>query len=136
MSMEDNKAIVRRIYEEAWNRGEMAVVDEHVCADCFEHTDAGIGAGHVKQSMQYLRAAFPDIHFTLDQIVAEGDTVVVRWTLTGTHLGNFMGQPATGKPVRVEGIDMLRIVQGRVSERWAHYDGIALLDQIASGPVH
>jgi predicted ester cyclase len=104
MSVEENKALTRRLVEEVWNKGNLAVADELLAAGYVFHHPAGQvlhGPEEYKQLANAARSAFPDIHFTIDDIVVEGDKVVYRWTLFGTHKGEFSGIPPTDKKVTV-----------------------------------
>jgi steroid delta-isomerase-like uncharacterized protein len=92
------------------------------------------GAARFKRNFQALIAAFPDFQITVEDQVAEGDKVVVRWTDTGTHLGAFEGAAATGKRLLLTGIDILRIADGRIVERWSEYDMLSVFEEL--GIVH
>jgi steroid delta-isomerase-like uncharacterized protein len=98
---QQNKALVRRAVEEVWNRGNFAIVGELVASDLLIHSstpgDDIQGPEGVKQFYTTLRAAFPDIHFTIEDQIAEGDRVVTRWTARATHKGEYQGVPPTGK---------------------------------------
>ncbi len=121
MSTEQNKAIDRRVYEEVWNGGSLAVIDELVAANYVDHdpqpTGALEGLAGLKQSVTMYRSAFPDVHFTVEDQIAEGDLLVTRWTARGTHQGPLMGIPPTGKQAMVTGISITRVASGKVVER-------------------
>ena len=125
MSAETNKAIVRRLWEEVWNQGNLSVCDEIFDADY---------AAHEKGFAPVLRAAFPDLHFTVEDMIAEDDKVVTRHTMTGTHQGEFMGVAATGKPVRVTGIWIHRLADGRIVEgrEWGEWDALGMMKQLGA----
>jgi len=112
---ERNKAQVRRVIEEIYNRGDLAVVDELAASDLVIHASSQEirGRDGAKQYVAALRAGFPDLHLTVEGQVAEGDMVVTRWTARGTHTGAFQGISATGKAVRVAGTDIDRIIDGK-----------------------
>ena len=112
---ERNKAQVRRVIEEIYNRGDLAVVDELAASDLVIHASSQDirGRDGAKQYVAALRAGFPDLHLTVEDQVAEGDMVVTRWTARGTHTGAFQGIPATGKAIRVAGTDIDRIIDGK-----------------------
>lgn len=138
---EVNKAVVRRVFEEVFNQGRLDVVDEVVAADCVEHTppwpefpvdDVRTG---LKQFAQMLRDAFPDLHITVEDMVAEGDKVAVYFTITGTHKGELMGVPASGAPVSVMGFDLIRVVDGICTDHWGVEDNLALMQQIGAIPA-
>ncbi len=138
MSAEENKAIVRRAIEEGWNQGNLAVFDETNAPEYVDHAaipGQGPGAEGYKQAVQMTRAAFPDLHLTIDDMIAEGDRVVTRWTARGTHQGEYFGIPATGKPVEITGINIGRIVNGKVVENWQNSDQLGLMQQLSVIPA-
>ena len=137
MSTEDNKALVRRLYEEVLNQGKLALIDE-LCAPEFVYHNASTtiqGREPYKQFLSIYLTASPDLHFTREDEVAEGDKVVSRYTTRGTHLGPFMGIPPTGKHVTVTGIAITRIANGKVVEEWANADELGLLQQLGVVPT-
>jgi steroid delta-isomerase-like uncharacterized protein len=129
---ERNKAHMQRVIEEIYNRGNLAVVDELAASDLLIHTSSDDirGRDGAKGYVTALRAAFPDLHFKIEQQIAEGDVVMTRWTARGTHRGEFQGIPATGKVVRMTGSDIDRIVDGKTVECWAQVDELSLLQQL------
>lgn len=133
---EHNKRLVRRLYEETRNKGNFAVADELAAGDLLIHlpTKEIRGAEGAKQEIVALREAFPDIHFTIDDQIAEGDRVVTRWSAHGTHTGTFLGLPATGKHVRVMGIDIDRFADDKVVECWVNQDDLGLLQKLGVVP--
>ncbi len=136
MSTEENKAIDRRFTEEVWNRGNLAVVDELMSADYNGH-DPMMPAGSegFKQYVLMYRSAFPDVHLTIEDQIAEGDTVVSRWTARGTHKGELMGIPPTGKQVTVTGMNIERVANGKLVEGWSNYDTLGMLQQLGVVPA-
>jgi steroid delta-isomerase-like uncharacterized protein len=134
MSAEANKTIIRRRVEEIWNQGDVAIADELI-ADDYLSDGRTIGREGYKQFVAGVRAAFPDLRFTLDDLVAEGDRVAVRYTARGTHSGAFMGIPPTGKQVTFTGIDLFRIAHGRMAEEWLMFDQLGLLRQLGAVPT-
>ena len=136
---EQNKQLVRRAVEEIWNRGNYAVIDEFVASDFIVHASALADEIHGPEGATHfyttLREAFPDIHFTIEDQVAEGDRVVTRWAARATHNGNFQGIPATGKQATLTGIDIDRIVNGKVVECWPNVDELGLLQQLGVIPA-
>jgi steroid delta-isomerase-like uncharacterized protein len=88
-----------------------------------------------KQALATFRSAFPDLRVTTEDLIAEGDKVVLRWTARGTHEGDLPGVPATGKQATLKGIDILRLADGRIVERWAEYDNLGLLQQLGLAPA-
>jgi steroid delta-isomerase-like uncharacterized protein len=132
---EENKALVRRIIGEAWNQGDLAVVDEAFAPDYEEHNprpgqEPGIDG--YKGGVMMLRAAFPDLSLDLHDIIAEEDRVAVLYTLRGTHDGELMGLPASGQRVSSDGMVFARFRDGRVIERWGVQDMMTLLQQIGA----
>ncbi len=94
---EQNRAIVRRLYEEVFNQGNLGTADELLAPDARSHAGPSPGPEGLKRHTSMLRAAFPDLHQSIEDVIAEGDKVVVRTTCTGTHVGEFMGIPPTGR---------------------------------------
>jgi len=139
MSVKEIKALARRWYER-WNKGKavaLAVMDNICATDYVLHAGTGPdirGLKGNKQDTSEVFNAFPDVHFTIDDMVAEGDKVAVRWTMTGTHKGEFMGRPPTNKKVTGWGITIDRIVGGKYVESWVRYDNLGLMQQL--GLVH
>jgi len=133
---EQNKNLIRRAVDEIWNRRNFAILGELVSSDFVVHvTGEEIhGREGVKQFYTMLHRAFPDIHFTIEDQIAEGDKVVTHWSAQGTHLGEFNGIPATGKQFKVTGIDIDRIVDGKSVERWTNMDELGLLQQLGIVP--
>jgi predicted ester cyclase len=134
-----HKPLIRRFLEEIHNQGNLAAAEEFIHPDHVRHTNQTTGGGRdfhgpegFRQAMRELRRAFSGIHFTEEGLFEEGDTVVLRWTFRGTHTGEFNGIPATGRPVTAQGVDIYRIAEDRIVERWAYEDG-SLMRQLA-GP--
>jgi len=140
MSAKDLKALVRRFFEEA-SKGKaatIAAIDELFATDYVEHGGTGEdtrGIKDYKQSMSEFYSAFPDVHVTLDDTVVEGDRVAVRFTLGGTHKGEFMGSPPTSKKVTIREIGIIRIVGGKFVESWMRYDTLGLMQQLGLVPT-
>ena len=135
----ENKALARRLVEEAFNAGRLEVVDELVASDFVEHdpslTEEVRGPAGVKELIAGYRAAFPDIRITIEDQIADGDYVVSRWSGTGTHQGELMGMPATGKQATVTGITIDRIADGRIVESWDNWDTLGLMQQLGAIPA-
>ncbi len=136
MSTEDNKALARRGYD-ALNQRNLAAFEELVIPDLVLHnasmTIQGIEA--YKQFISMYFTAFPDLRFTIEDMIAEGDTVVIRQTARGTHQGNLMGIPPTGKQVSTTGINILRFANGKGVEEWFNGDDLGLLQQLGVVPT-
>lgn len=129
-----NKAQIRRVIEEVYNRGDLAVVDEIAASDLVIHASSQEirGRDGAKQYVAALRAGFPDLRFTIEHQIAEDDMVVTRWTARGTHTGKFQGVPATGREIRLAGTDIDRVIGGKVVECWAHMDELGLMRQLGA----
>ena len=139
MLTEQNKALVRQMVEEVFNRGNMSLADEFLAPDFVEREELPPGIPRdregVKQLTTMLRSAFPDFKATLDDIVAEGDRVVIRQTWSGTHQGEFMGVLPTGKTVSFGVIDILRMAGGKCQEHWGQMDTMSLMQQLGALPT-
>jgi len=130
---EANKAIEQRVFEEIWNEGALDVADEIFAPDVALHglvADDLTGPEAFKQVVAMYRAAIPDIHWSVDDQVAEGDMVVTRLTGTGTQQGELMGIPPTGLSITVTAIAMVRVVDGLIQESWNSWDEAGLLQQL------
>ncbi len=140
MPEQENKAIIRRWIEEGWNRGNLDVADELYAADFFaESMEDGVedlqGIKDVKEMVRRIRTAFPDIHFSIDYLIAEADMVVGAFTLQGTHQGDLYDLAPTGRRVQFKAIDVWRIQDGKISERCtAVADHFSLLKQLGAIP--
>ena len=138
MSTEENKNLALRLIEEVINQGKLSVLDELITADAVDHSlPPGLPSGRegVKLFLGMIRAAFPDIHETVEDLIAEGDTVVTRTTWHGTHQGPFLGIAPTGKQVSVSGIDISRLASGKFVEHWQSADNLGLLQQLGVIPT-
>jgi steroid delta-isomerase-like uncharacterized protein len=139
MSEAANKALVRRFYEEVWAKGNLDVADELFAADYVRHDlragDPTPGPEGQKQIAAAFRAAFPDLTWEIDFLLADGDFVAGRWTSTGTHLKQWAGVEATGRTMRFSGINVFRFEDGKVVELWNHRDDLGLMQQLGA-PVY
>ena len=136
MSIEENKNIVRR-YQEIYNSNDLDRLTEVVSEDLLTpRIMPGIPSGitGAKVAHQIMLVGFPDYQTTIDDLIAEGDKVVARVTMTGTHTGDFMGIPATGKPVFFTGVYIARIANGKIVEHWGEEDSVSLLVQLGVMP--
>ncbi len=136
---EQNKALVRRSTEEIWNNGNLALADEIYAANYVAHDpanppDLGSGPEAVKKLVTMYRTAFPDVQLTIEEIIAEGDQVVTRWTARGTHKGDLMGIAATGKQTTVTGMGITRIAGGKIQEAWGNWDTLGMMQQLGVAP--
>jgi steroid delta-isomerase-like uncharacterized protein len=139
MSTEENKALVRRLWEEVFNKRNLVVADELIAQDSVNY-EAPPGPVHsgpegLKQVVQMLTSAFPDHHTILEDMIAEGDKVVVRTTFSGTHQGPFMGIPPTGKRFNQQAIHVIRVVDCKATEHWGVVDNLSLMQQLGVIPV-
>jgi C-1 hydroxylase len=127
MSIEKNKAIVRGFID-AYNSRNLDLVDDFVAADYIDHTN-NVGRDGLKQLINMGLNAFPDWNEVVEDIIAEGDRVWVLITYTGTHRGQFMGLPATGKKIKSRAVDIYRIADGKLAEYWNVTDNVNILKQ-------
>jgi steroid delta-isomerase-like uncharacterized protein len=139
MSIQTNKQAVRRFFDEAWNQGKLGVVDELVDAKVVGHDPSRLpgipdSPEGIKMTIQAYRGAFPDLHFTVDDIIGEGEEVTARFTATGTNTGPLMGRPATGKQTTVTGIVVDRFDHGKIVEAWLNWDQLGQLRQLGLLP--
>ena len=134
---QENKTIAERFNEDVWGRGDEDALEELLAPDFVDHDplpgQSPDREGH-RQILAAFRSAFPDLNVTTEDIIAEGDKVVARWTARGTHQGELMGIAPTGKEVTIQGIDVLRIAEGKVVERWADYDALGMMQQLGVIP--
>jgi len=134
--MTAQKAIARRIPVDAFSQGNVGIVESLVAEDFVMHTpfahQRGAGVVHLKQAIALIRSAFPDIHYTIDQEVAEGDIVALHLTARGTHRGSFLGIPPTHRQVVWTEIHIYRIVGGKLAEHRVQSDYTGLLRQLGA----
>ena len=139
-----NKTLVRRWINAAYNKGDWKVLDEVLAPNFVRHDQAsgvtGKGPEVEKQVATLYRTAFPDLHITIDEIIAEGNTVAVRWTAVGTATGNLRGVSLSGGKVVTPGISVCKISRGKITEHYASWDTAAfnqqVLPQAAAGAGH
>jgi predicted ester cyclase len=137
MSQEENKTIARRITEEIWGKGNLALIDELFAPNYVDHNPMpGLAPNRegLKQSVTMMQAAFPDLHTHVDDLVAEGNKVVSRFSGHGTQKDELMGIPPTGKEAMVTGIQICHIVDGKVIEDWSELDYIGMMQQLGVVP--
>jgi predicted ester cyclase len=136
MTAEEHKAMARRLYAEVISQGNLAAADELVSPDFVEHNVLPVPPGResFKRFVTMLRAAFADLVFTIEDLISEGDTVVVRGNIRGAHRGVFKGVAPTGKSVHYTAIHILRVRGGRFTERWVEVDMLGLLQQLGAVP--
>lgn len=134
----ENIELTRRIFNEVWNQKKLDLIDELVSPD-YVHHDSGTatvqaGIEGYKQFVRLFQNAFPDIRFTIQDEISEGDKVVIRWTVTGTHRGDLPDLPASDKTISLSGISIARLRDGKGVESWNNWDGLGMMQQLA-GPT-
>ncbi|HZC03314.1 MAG TPA: ester cyclase [Gammaproteobacteria bacterium] len=138
MSAEENKAVVRRYIEEAFNQGNLDVLDEVIATDGVHYANVREepvrGPEQRRQAVSHWREAFPDLHMTLDDLIAEGEKVSYRWTARGTHQGEFLGIASSGKQMTTRGIVIERLANGKFTEGWTSSDTLGLMRQLGGIP--
>jgi steroid delta-isomerase-like uncharacterized protein len=135
---EQNKAIVRRLVEELWNKGNLSLADQ-LFAPSYTHHDAstpdfGPGPESEKKRAALYRTAFPDVRLTIEDIIAEGGTVMTRWSCLGTHKGDLSGIAPTGKQFTISGVTTARLANGMLVEGWVNWDALGLMQQLGVVP--
>lgn len=134
MTSIENANTLRKVIDEVWNRGQMAIADMVFSADYVDHDPATTittrGPEAVKQNATMYRNAFPDLHLNIEDTISDGDHVVVRWTSTGTHTGDLQGIAPTGKSTSSTGITIARFMNGKIVEEWANWDTLGLMRQL------
>jgi steroid delta-isomerase-like uncharacterized protein len=133
MPESENKAVVQRFIDEVLNQGKLETADEIVAEDFVELDPLPgqrQGRGGLKEIVGMLRTAFPDMHWSIDETIAAGEKVVTRFTWTGTHKGEFLGIPATGRPVSVKGVVIDRIVGGKMTDSRILMDNLGMMQQL------
>ena len=151
MSTEDNKAVARNLFEEVFNKGNVAAVDELIAPNPVLHFESPINIPvpsefqlsreEIKQVVSQIRTTFPDLHYTIELQVAEGDMVVTRATARGTHTGEYRGTtykgiPPTGKLVTWTETQIFRFVDGKIVEQLSNEDDLGRLQQVGALPTH
>lgn len=133
MPTEENKALARRWMDEVWCKGNLDAIDELIATNfVFNWAPPGVTSDRegYKQTVTMQFTGFPDLHCTIDDLVAEGDKVVIRWTGNSTHKGEFMGIAPTGKKMKMTGISIIRIVGGKIAEEWTEMDQLGIMQQL------
>ena len=137
MSAEENKAIVRRFWG-VWEEGNIDLVDELLAADHINHNPASpdqpTGAEGVRQVVSMFRSAMPDLKVVIEDMIAEGDKVAVRYTLEGTHEGELFGVPPTGRRLSIKSIAVERVSDGKLREHWRITDTLDMMQQLGVVP--
>jgi steroid delta-isomerase-like uncharacterized protein len=135
---ENNKAIVRRVFEELWNKGNLSLADQLFTPNYTDHDsstpDFGHGPESEKKRVTLYRTAFPDLRLTIEDIIAEGETVMARWSCRGTHNGDLSGIAATGKQFTISGMTVAHLVNGKIAEDYVNWDALGLMQQLGVVP--
>jgi steroid delta-isomerase-like uncharacterized protein len=126
----ENKEIARRFIEECWNKGDQAAMRELIADHCRYHDPAFPGIENIPQHIAACRTGFPDLHFTIEDMIAERNEVVVHWTARGTHKGPFLGTQPTNRKCNVSGTSISRIDGGKITEHWADWNLMSLMQQL------
>ncbi len=137
MSTEENKIIVRKFFEEGPSKGNLNIVNELLSPDFALHVPlpAPPGIEGINEVITTCRAAFEHLNVTIEDMIAEGNKVAVRFTAHGVHKGDFMGLQATGKPITMTGIEVFRIKDGKIAELWGEANLLGLMQQLGIIPV-
>lgn len=133
-SADQSKAVAQRLFEEVFNHGRLDVIDELVAEDALEHEALPVSTGEMRTDLRAwiteLRRAFPDYHIEIEDLIAEGDRVVVRERVTGTNSGPLLGIAPTGRRFCIDAIDIVRVDEGRIVEHWGLSDGTTMVRQL------
>jgi len=135
ISPENGRTVARRFTEDLWDKGEFDVADEIFVPDFVDPDPVSgqiAGLQGYKEMVGAFRIAFPDLRVKNEDVIVEEDKVVVRWKARGTHNGQLMNIPPTGKQVSLKGIDILRLDNGRIAERWGEFDALGMLSQLGA----
>jgi predicted ester cyclase len=138
MSTEENKALIRRFYEEVFNQRNLAALDDFYAPDHIDHTlppGLPVGPEGTKQAIAIMRAGFPDLRVSIEDMIAEGDKVVVRFTTRGTQRGMLGAISPSGKQVAVPTIEIIRMAEGKIAEDWGLDDRLGMLQQLGLAPA-
>jgi len=135
---EQNKTVVRRLFDELWNKGNLLVADELI-APAYLHNDPsspdfGKGPEGEKKRVNLYRSALHDLRLTIEDLLADGDTVVARWSCRGVHKGELNGIAPTGKQIAITGVTICRFANGKIVEGFVNWDALGLMQQL--GAVH
>jgi len=135
----DNKAIIRRLYEEVWNKRKLEVISEIVSPSHALQgpniSGSSVGPEAYKREFLLFLAGYSDLHFTIDDIIAEKDKVVACWTFSGTHRGDFMGIPATNKKVSMDGMTIHHLAGGKIMDSYGNWDALGMMQQLGVVPI-
>jgi steroid delta-isomerase-like uncharacterized protein len=129
-----NKAVIRRLYDEVWNERKVEVIKEIISPSHALHgpivSGSSIGPEAYQRNVLVFLAGYPDLHWTIEDTIAENDKVVACWTISGTHRGEYMGIPATNKKVSVDGITIHHIADGKIMDSYSNWDVLGMMQQL------
>ena len=135
----ENKAIIRRLYEEIWNKRKVELVGEIIspshALQAPNVSGSAVGPEAYKRQLMLFFAGYPDLHFLVEDTIAEADKVVACWTLSGTHRGEYLGVPATNKKVSVDGITIHHIANGKIMDSYSNWDALGMMQQLGVVPA-
>jgi steroid delta-isomerase-like uncharacterized protein len=138
MPADENKVVSWRLQEEVFGQGKLELVDELLAPDYVSHAPGDPELMRrpedIKEIVRAYHSAFPDLTYTVEKQVAEGDMVVTRWTARGTHRGEIMGVAPSGKQIEVSGMSMDRISGGKIAENWVNWEALEMMQQIGAIP--
>ena len=137
MPVAENKALVRKFNDDVWNAGNFDSINDHFASDWVWHSAPGVSPDRegLRQLVMMFRSAFSQIQATVEDQIAEEETVVWRWTMRAMHTGHFMGIPPTDKSISFTGISIDRLAAGRFVERWDNTDMMGLMQQLGAIPA-
>jgi steroid delta-isomerase-like uncharacterized protein len=134
----ENKAIIRRLYEEIWNKRKVELVGEIIspshALQAPNVSGSAVGPEAYKRQLMLFLSGYPDLHFRVEDTIAEADKVVACWTFSGTHRGEYLGVPATNKKVSVDGITIHHIANGKIMDSYSNWDALGMMQQLGVIP--
>ena len=134
-----NKALIRRLYEEVWNHRKFEVIKEIIspshALQAPNVAGSAVGPDAYKRQTTFFLAGYPDLHWTVEDLIAEGAKVVACWSIAGTHKGDFMGIPATNKKVSVDGMTIHHIANGKIMDSYSNWDALGMMRQLGAVPA-
>ena len=136
---EANKHVVKRLFDELWNQGNLSAADELFAPNYTHHDpatpDFGRGPESERKRASLYRGAYPDVRLLMDHIISEGDTVMARWSCHGTHKGELNGIAPTGRRIDITGISVCRLTGGKIAEAWVQWDALGMMQQLGVIPA-
>lgn len=129
-----NKQLAQKFMDECWNKGNLKAISEFLTTNCRYHDPVfphlASGADNIRSHIENCRRGFPDMRFTIDDTIAEGNEVVHHWTVTGTHRGQFLGLAPTNRQATVSGSSIFRIQNSKIAEQWSDWNLMSLMEQL------